>query len=200
MRALFSVALIALCFFGLCKAQSKKLNYLIYNNDNEIGEISAEKFLKEGVTNYVLQTDVSTKKLISIEAKYILKTKYKDKRLVYSFMRNYTNGKEQSYAELLWNGKYYQISQTHKEGDHEKLEGIDEINYSVARLYFDEPLEHDSVFSEKFANFFPLTQVDDHSFELKLPDGRNIYHYENGICVKAEIYNFLASLVFKLQQ
>ncbi len=62
------------------------------------------------------------------------------------------------------------------------------IDYSSILFYFQEPEGIEQVFSEEDGTFHPLQRIGVHSYMKISPKGRkNVYHYRNGVLVKAEI-------------
>ena len=90
------------------------------------------------------------------------------------------------------------ISTRNGETKHLQIEGI---KYSVIDLYFKEPKEITSVFSNTHAELLELTAKAEGVYELKLPDGKkNKFTYSNGKLVRVEAAISVGQIVFKRKQ
>jgi hypothetical protein len=68
------------------------------------------------------------------------------------------------------------------------------IDFNTLCLYYKEPLNYASVYSDNFQCFLPISDNGKHVYTVGLPDGSsNIYHYKNGICQEIDVHNALYS-------
>lgn len=82
------------------------------------------------------------------------------------------------------------------------LEEVKEnITYTTARFFHDEPAGVKVLFSENYRKFISLMEIRPHYYELELPDGNsNFYSYSNGICTGAEVNTNLSKVFFRLKK
>jgi hypothetical protein len=53
----------------------------------------------------------------------------------------------------------------------------------MTRLFVQEPLAEEQVFSDRFTQWIPIERLGKHQYKVELPNGSdNIFTYENGKC------------------
>ena len=55
-------------------------------------------------------------------------------------------------------------------------------------------------FSENFGKYIAVSQTAPHIYTLRLPDGDNIYTYQNGKCIQVEVQTTLATIYIRPRQ
>lgn len=180
------------------KYSDTTLHYSILKSGDTIGIIEAKRFYADDTLIYDIRTEVITKALVEVHLTYMLRSEFVDKKMVYALLNNYANGKQKTYVEIHHDeGKY--LRSEDKNAEEPAILPFTSIGSSIAELYFKEPIKKDSIFSEKFGNYLPISKQEDGSYFLDLPDGKNYYFYnERGLCQRAEIKNLLATLTFIL--
>lgn len=86
------------------------------------------------------------------------------------------------------NGSRYMID---LEGTKSTLDNV-EIQHSVSDLYFTEPRQFTSVYSETLGKLLTIRPLGNGAYELSLPEGKkNIYRYQKGTLVEVEVNHML---------
>lgn len=86
------------------------------------------------------------------------------------------------------NGSRYMID---LEGTKSTLDNV-EIQHSVSDLYFTEPRQFTSVYSETLGKLLTIRPLGNGAYELSLPEGKkNIYRYQKGALVEVEVNHML---------
>lgn len=86
------------------------------------------------------------------------------------------------------NGSRYMID---LEGDKSTLDNV-EIQHSVSDLYFTEPRQVTSIYSETLGKLLSIKPLGNGAYELSLPEGKkNIYRYQKGALVEVEVNHTL---------
>lgn len=171
------------------------LRYDIFVADNKIGEVLASKNSKGLLTTYSIQTNLSFRLMEKYDVNYQLSSSYKNNFLIESALKNIVNGKLEDNVYIKWDGKQY-TGQANK-----KAVSIKErIKYSIAKLYFHEPLGVDRIFSEKYTDFEKLKTQGPNEYVLHLGDGnKSHYTYNNGICTEVTSTKSFFKIQIKLR-
>ncbi len=180
-----------LLFFAI-QAHAQTLEYSIWIGNKEIGQIEAIRAVHE---------DRKTYKIVS-EASFRVIWKYhRTSDMMVVFLNDTL---ETSTSQVVMNDDLKEDSKYWKDGDAYKYHKQDKVEfhgspilYSSSMLYFHEPTEVDSVYSETFLDNSFLEKISANQYKLYLPGNReNTYTYENG-----ELMEILADrtidLVFK---
>ncbi len=72
---------------------------------------------------------------------------------------------------------------------------------SVASLYHVEPKGISGIFSERFGQLLSIHSPEPNTYIIKKPDGKHThYYFEDGVCQKVVVDNFLTSFSFILKE
>ena len=171
------------------------LNYSIIKDDKTIGNIRVERSLKDGITEYLFESRAKVKILYSIEVYDKMGVTFKQNILQQASLYRTMNGKLKVNNTATWNGSFYHLSD--KEGANGFLK--QSVFCSTASLYFNEPGNVKSVFSEKFQKMVPVQKIDSKRYRINLPNGNiTTYTYNSGICTLVEAETDFANLKFVL--
>lgn len=162
--------------------------YDIISKKDTLGILKVSK-LKEGKTIiYNYHIDMKVKLLVNIHMKYTIEATYNANQLLYASVDNVVNGKPHHSSDIKWMNTHYIINT--KKSKQQKLSEM--IKYSGIRLFFDEPLSINKVFSEYTGHNGSINKISTGIYELTLHSGKkNKYYYDNGELVKANINNSL---------
>lgn len=171
------------------------LNYSIIKDDKTIGNIRVERSFKDGITEYFFESRAKVKILYSIEIYDKMGVTFKQNILQQASLYHTMNGKLKVNNTATWNGSFYDLSD--KEGANGFLK--QSVFCSTASLYFNEPVNVKSVFSEKFQKMVPVQKIDSKRYRINLPNGNiTTYTYNSGICTLVEAETDFANLKFVL--
>lgn len=171
------------------------LRYDIFVGDNKIGEVVASKNSKGILTTYSVQTNLSFKILETYDVNYQLSSSYKNNYLIESALKNIVNGKLEDDVHIKWDGVQY-TGQANKKTIRLK----ERIKYSIAKLYFHEPIGLERIFSEKYTAFQKL-KAEANEYVLHLGDGnKSHYKYSNGICTEVTSTKSFFKIQIKLRR
>ena len=177
-------------------AQTQILHYDVLRNNKVIGAIKAVKRVHSQVTEFNVESDVNFDMLIDYHIHSVMRAAFNGEQLKESSLLRKVNGKEKTNTQIVWQLDKYLIkdkSSTVTFGE--------KIKFTTACLMNIEPLHATKIFSENFKQFIPVKEIKPHTYELQLPDGnRNIYKYENGICVWASVETTLSGAQFRLKK
>lgn len=171
------------------------LNYSIIKDDKTIGNIRVERSLKDDITEYLFESRAKVKIIYSIEIYDKMGVTFKQNILQQAKLYRTMNGKLKVNNTATWNGSFYNLSD--KDGANGSLK--QSIFSSTASLYFNEPGNIKSVFSEKFQKMIPVQKINSNKYRIDLPNGNTTtYTYSKGICTLVEANTDFANLRFVL--
>lgn len=184
MKTLFTLLLTL--FTSFCFSQN--LNYRITTAGNNIGELSVNYNFdnKLDLIEVKAESKVSFRLIKKIELSYQLYTIFKEGNLKYSSVTTYVNGSEHSKTTTEKRIDDYKVINK----GHTSLY-LKPITYSGALLYFEEPIEVNSDYSEIEGIEKKITKIDIHTY--RITDSRNgqiaDYYYKDGILESAIIHH-----------
>jgi len=175
---------LVLCCGSMAAFSQERLFDVIRNNDN-VGMLKASSTnTAMGLLLYI-ESKVKVWAVINIKVNSNQSSLYKDGILKKAAVLRTVNGSTKVNNNILWRPVGYICMK--KDGD--TVTHKEDIRFSIASLYFTEPVNIAKVYSETALAFVPLKKTAVHTYEVSLPDGnKNYYTYENGLCthVKAE--------------
>lgn len=172
----------------------KKIIYTITQKGKPIGSIKAVKTTKGDEVDYDVETMMDVKVLLTQHIKYHSAVRYKAGKLLNSLSKSYVNGKLHQTCNVTRSNEQYHV-QTDKQTNI-----IDnEITYSGTMLYFIEPKNINTVFSEMTGQVNTIKKATDANFILTDAKSKkqNYYWYKNGILDKAHLSHALVDIEIK---
>lgn len=142
---------------------------------------------------YAIESKVTFRILLSFTVDYVSNSEYQNGKLIRETTNNKLNGSTQKESALWYNGTHYTL-----ESNGTRSELDQNITYSVAAIYFEEPVDGQKVFSPQFGEFLTFEKVDEHQYQLESPDGLNVYSYTNGICTEVKVNRDFAKFYFRM--
>lgn len=162
--------------------------------DKEIGKIDVSVSKEANTTIYRVNSNTSVSMLFTINYTSQLEAVYRDGKLLGASSTSFQNGKKKDDSMVAKDGSGY-----HFRGNGKELHYRAPIYYSVAMLYFQEPVGLDKVYSETHGTFRKLVKSGNHTYKLVLPDGNeNYYYYSNAQLQKVMVDRAAYDLSFHL--
>lgn len=191
MKLLPSILLLILIRTGM----SQELMYTISWKDDSIGYLKAEREQIRDNEYYNINSNTEFRVLFRFNLNYQYKNEYRKGRLYSASANNSLNQKDRDQSSIIWQNNHYLIRVNNKS---EKLKEQD-IWFTVSKLYYNEPIGVNTIFSERFGKFLTLEKLEQNKYALTKPDGRkNIYFYDKGICRKVIVDNPIITIHFTL--
>lgn len=192
---------ISLCFFAvLCQANrvsAQKLNYDIYRGDSKIGTIDATRNADGAHEEFNVIADVTFRVVFKYNRQTKLEVSYQEDRLNASTSKTVMNEELKELSKLEQTGNHYKCF---KHPD-ESFELQSPIHFTAVKLYFEEPVGIDKVFSESFLAYCDLQNMGDHRYKLTLPGKRvNYYTYKDNKLVHVTIDRTWFDLTFRINK
>lgn len=75
------------------------------------------------------------------------------------------------------------------------------ISFTVAMLYFNEPLKAKAIYSENWGQYLTINAIGNHTYQLVQPNGKiNTYVYKNGLCQSITLNTTFYTITLKLKK
>lgn len=188
-------ALIALlCGMIPFLAAGQSLRYEIRIGNNPVGILSVRQEVKGTVRKILIGSRVQSKLFSRMETDF--ETEYHN-NVLYRARVVRLQGKPGENKETVTTKteKGYTVV---RKGNQEQI-NRPQITYTVSDLYFTEPKDVKTVYSEMLGIFLPVRQLPDKRYELSMPEGRkNLYRYEKGRLMEVEANHQLGKAFFRL--
>ncbi len=171
-------------------AQNLQLNYKIIRNGDDIGWMRLEKTIAGNNSELLLVSEIKTRFVYHITVFTKETSTFENGKLVYSSQTRKTNGSIKLEKQTRLMANEYEVSEN---GEMEKLP-FSAINSNLLCLYFQEPININSVYCDNQQCFVQVTKTADGGYFVKFPNGNaNRYYYKDGVCVKIKIMHTLYS-------
>ncbi|WP_136666725.1 DUF6134 family protein [Flavobacterium sp. H122] len=178
------ISLCIILFPFFTEAQNSKLNYKILRNGNNIGWLKLEKSTEGNTSNLLLTSEVKTKIIFPIKISAKETSTFENGKLIHSLQLRKTNGTTKLNKETKYINEAYEVS----EGGEKQRLSIENIETNLLSLFFKEPSNLKSVYSDKLQRFIKIAKTDDGGYKISFEKGSsNCYYYKDGICVKVKI-------------
>ncbi|MEO6167995.1 MAG: DUF6134 family protein, partial [Chitinophagales bacterium] len=169
---------------GQCQYKEKSVVYEIFRGTDKIGTIVGIQITDGSKKLFRIQTHLDVRVIFSVKADIVVRNTFMDDVLTEAYAKRLVNNSVKTNNAILKQGSRYQMID--KDQDTTFYNGA--IGPCVSQLYFGEPVNLTSVFSEAFLQQVPIRKSSDGIYELILPDGHmNHYTYVNGVCTAVTI-------------
>ena len=179
----------------LAQQSEKSHVYEIYKGNDKIGQVVAI-MVTDGKKKFIrIETHIDVRVLFTVKVDVVVKNNFVEEVLSEASVRRVINGSVKINNSIIRSEKRYQMVNMNK--DTTFYSGT--IGKCVSQLYFEEPVNLSSIFSEAFLKPVPIIKTGASTYELKLPDGNiNHYTYVNGVCTTVNIETSMATVKLKL--
>ena len=186
-------ALLVLSSFGP-KSEVQRMQYRVFLDGRAIGTYDVNRTDLNGSSHFRVETNMAVGLIRKSEHRFSLLSSFNDSKLLSSNLKTWVNQKLETSSDLRWNGEQY-VKQ-----DGENLTDIctDLVSYSSACVYFVEPVNRTSLFYEKYGKDLTLFKLEDHKYEVKLPNGTfERYTYKDGLVSKVEFVQSFTTITLE---
>jgi len=191
----FALFFILLSFAAVLHAE--KLTYTVIHDNKPVGKINIERTVQHDVTQYNFESDVVIKMLLNIHVYDKMDVVFKGNQLIKSYLYRTLNGRVKVRNLAIWDGSQYK--QSDKDDEVTTIHHL--IHFTTASLYYNEPANLSSLYSEKFQKMIPVKPAGPKRYRLDLPNGNKVfYSYANGRCSLVEAETDWATLKFVINK
>ncbi len=171
------------------------VHYDVVKGSKKLGDMTVKRVLSDNQVNYEIESKVTFRILFSFTVNYESTSEYKYGQLIKEYTHNQLNGSTQKKSTIWYDGEKYTLDLN---GSRTNLN--DNIEYSVAAIYFEEPHDGQKVFSPQFGEYLVFNKVGEHEYEMESPDGINQYTYTHGICSEVKVNRDFAKFYFRMTE
>ncbi len=180
-------------FSSVLVAQTQLYDVILVGVD--VGDMSISRKVSGTKKSFLLESSTSvmfgTRKDV-----YVGKMEFDNNVMVSSSIENKKNGKLifYTYANKVGDSGY----KVQTEKGLSTIAGM--VTYCCYDIFFKEPKDGESLFSERWGKFGTLKKLEDHQYKLVIAGGEDYtYHFENGKMSKMEVPTFLGKCKFVLK-
>lgn len=157
-----------------------KAEYDIVIFNKTIGNTIVEKkILKDGGIEYIFRSNAAAKVFFKERTSSAdISVIYKN-GVMHSANCNYERDGEKFYVEMKKVNEFYEIKNNDK-----FIKEQNPINFSVTKLFFEEPIGIDKVWVERLSEYTDLEKIDEHKYRVEVEGKYNFYTYENAVLVE----------------
>ncbi len=176
---------------------NKILLYDIIYKDKNIGNLKASYTIKGSKTIYHTSSTIEIKIIKQIDVNYTYEVSIENNHLKKAAVDILVNGKQHAKTNTHWHHSKYLITKNEKTQD----PITKKINYSTILLYFKEPTNIKSCYSEQDGSFNSIVSLGNHSYKKINSKGKeNSYNYKNGILESAIVDGGIIEFQMKLRK
>lgn len=159
-----------------------------------IGSYSVKKTVIGNMETFVVETETAAGLIGRMSCRSVMKSSFQDHQMVSCQMKTWVNDNLESSVNIKWvNGGY-----TRQEGAGSMEICSDQVGFSSAQLFFEEPQGRDRLFHESYGKELPLIAVGNHQYEMKLPNGGvERYTYINGSVSEVQLVRSFTTIIVK---
>ncbi len=188
-----NLLLISFLFSSFGFAQTQQYDVVLVGAD--VGDMSITKKVSGTKKTYLLESYTSVM-FGSRKDVYVGKMEFENNVLITSSIENKKNGKLIFYTYVNKMGDAGYKVQTEK--GLSTVAGM--VTYCCYDIFFKEPKDGESLFSERWGKFGTLKKMEDHVYKLVVTGGEDYtYNFENGKMSKMEVPTFLGKCKFVLK-
>ncbi len=163
--------------------KSKPQVFQVLKNQKVIGTINMTMNVSGDSITYKSNSKIDVKLLLSFKITGKEISVFKNGVLVYSSVYRTLNSNVKVNHSITQNGSFYKI---HEDKNIEDL-NIKNIEQNLVSLYFNEPKGVKSIFCDNEKEMIAVKYLGQGQYKVEISNGKyNIFHYENGRCVKVE--------------
>lgn len=171
------------------------VHYDVVKGSKKLGDMTVKRMLSENQVKYEIESKVTFRILFSFTVDYESTSEYKYGQLIKEYTHNQLNGSTQKKSTIWFDGEKYTLDLN---GSRSTIH--DNIKYSVATIYFEEPRDGQEVYSPQFGEYLIFNKIGEHQYEMESPDGINLYTYTNGICSEVKVNRDFAKFYFRMTE
>ena len=166
-------------------SQQEQRYYDIRFGGIKIGELKATRTVRDSVTRYELESDVSFWCLTKVRIQHHIESIYSNNRLIST--RSVSNAGDDVYtSSAIWKDGYYHVKvDSYKYSNHEPI--YEAVECNIARLYFVEPVGVGKTLADSEGTLSAINTLKPGSYEVG--KGKNEFHYEHGELRRASIFS-----------
>jgi len=172
---------------------TKSITYKVIKKDNVIGSITIDQYSEGNKVKYEINSEINAQFIFKVHVVGKELSVFENGMLVYSKIFRQLNNKVKVDKALSYNDTEGYNLKTLDGNERPKLQ---EIKENLVTLFFKEPKNIKFVFCDNQTEMVPVNKIRDGVYRVQIADSKyNIYHYEQGRCVKMEAFSPLFKVI-----
>ncbi len=172
----FCISFYLLVSTGGMRAQARSL-FDIEVARVKVGNLVTEKIQKDSLTFYIFTSEVDAWLIVRVRVSHLIVCVYKKDKLIRADIHSVIN-KEKYVSHVEWKQDHYEYDcatyKYHKSGTL-----FEDIHFSVVKMYFEEPLEQQKIFTENYGVFSQLQRLKPSTYRLEVEKNKNTFYYNS---------------------
>ncbi|MBC7653226.1 MAG: hypothetical protein H7098_01995 [Oligoflexus sp.] len=178
----------------ISEAQPSSLHYDIFYKTSKIGNMQINALREDSRFSIIMESNVEISFIISQTFKISEKALFENDKLIYSETKRTKSGTVTLDNQTKAIANNYNL----KSNEENRILKVNEINYNFLMLYFKEPNNISSIYSDSFQCFLKIEKLNNHHFKIKLPNNDyNEYFYSKGVCSLVKIHTGFFNVIMK---
>jgi hypothetical protein len=161
----------------------------------KVGNLVIEEVKKDSLRIYILKSEVDGWLLTKIRVSHLMTCVYKNNKLIRAEINSTINGKKYA-SYTVWENDHYKFDcNTHKY--HNAGTTRENIDFSVVKMYFEEPRNAAKLYAENYGLFSMLEKPVAGAYQITVEKNRNTFYYVQGKLEKVEMETPLFSYTIR---
>ncbi|MEM5565048.1 DUF6134 family protein [Psychroserpens sp. AS72] len=176
--------IVLLNFWSDTKRSEDNIYFDIVHKKKVIGNLKASRTITDSKIHYQSSTTINTRIMKEIRVNYKYDVTFEAQLLEKSDVNITVNENPHAKTETEWEDNSYQVI---KNGKYENRIN-DSISYSTVQMFFNEPVNINTCYSEQNGSFNTIIELGNHTYKkINSKGNENIYYYDMGVLKKATI-------------
>jgi hypothetical protein len=197
-KSLAPLTLLAIWFLAAA-GPAANVDHYVYNvslDGKSIGTYEVNRTDIGESSTFRVETITEAGLIRPMRHKFVMLSAYNGNSLISSDLKSWVNDELESSTLLQWDGSQY----VKQEGETLTEICCEQVNFSSATIFFNEPVNRTKMFYEKYGKELLIEKIGDHTYQVKLPNGGvERYKYENGKVSEVEFVQSFATIRLKKQ-
>jgi len=161
------------------------LTFEVYRKSKQIGTIQLQRQYYPEKIRYIIESAIEIDLLLNFDVEGREVADFVNGVMTYSSVQRKLNNRTKSQHQVVFeNGTYHKTCS----GSVEQLD-LSEVHQNLVCLYYDEPNINHKVYCDNEISVSDVEKLSENVYKVQVTSGKyNIYHYQNGKCVKIEAY------------
>ena len=144
----------------------------------KVGNLVTERLQKDSLTFYIFTSEVDAWLFVRVKVSHLITCVYKKDKLIRADIHSVIN-KEKYVSHVEWKKDHYDYDcSTYKY--HKSGTVYEDIDFSVVKMYFEEPLGKQKIFAENYGVFSQLMVLKPFTYRLDVEKNKNTFYYNMG--------------------
>jgi hypothetical protein len=151
----------------------------------KVGNLVTERIQKDSLTFYIFTSEVDAWLFVRIKVSHLITCVYKKDKLIRADIHSIIN-KEKYISHVEWKQDHYEYDcstyKYHKSGTLKE-----NIDFSVVKMYFEEPVGKQKMFAENYGIFARMLLLKPSVYRLEVEKNKNTFYYTQSVLQRVDM-------------